>query len=1102
MPLPTAWTKVRVFGTYLRTDGTANQGSVWFELDQRVVIHNDTGTVVGVLPKRQIAPLDKNGYFEIELPCTDDPAISPTGWTYQVSEKFNGGERAPYSIEVPTSLASEGINLVEYPHATPVPVNPPVVTYLRVQDIGVTVASQTDMNNAIAIANSASSQAAAAVSTANTAAADAANALSVANGIDAKATTALANSNTAIATANDAKTTADGIDAKATTALANSEDAVDTANQALAALGPIGTGGTAGAMLVGNGNAVPPVYKMFKSPLAGAIDMTWQAKAQLRVEVENLGAVGDGVADDTAAIDAIASALSSAGGGTLVFAAKTYLVSSLKLYTGVIYQGSARTMGDPAHSTTIKLKNGTNPVGLVTKGSNKSSGWQLRDLLFDVNKANNTSGHGIYLYAVNDGVPLSGDTIEDGLIQNVVVRNAKGNGLHISGDLGGYNIVRVHIDRFIARNSDGLGIYAQSVTDSVWDGIELSGCRLGAAYLTSFNNMQLHYLKGYYNGQDMAAGANSFSVTITNSARGTWNVETQEEWRSGIAVTNCSSFVGNFLADANGYPGTTAQIGVMLSDVQYCDVDVTSDSYHYADATPFLQNNPLKFQSTTANVVGVNCRVQFQHQTLTAIQTAFGTSVDSLVLTVNGATQLWSNSQQQLLTTHSADGNRRMQARSFVNADATPGDNLQIDLLGDVLGSKWLDLFRNTNTASIQKGLRIFRGDNTGNTVHQLFGGTNAHALLCQSGGGWNTGNLGVGASRFWIDSTGVPRYKTSAPTADQDGTALFTGAFKNKIINGNFDWWQRGTSRAAGVGQFYIADRWRDNSNGTTVASSQQAFALGQTAVPGEPAFFHRSVVASVAGAGNFAVLQQVIESVRTLAGRNAVLTFYAKADAAKNMAVEMSQTFGTGGSPSAAVNFGITTLALTTNWVKQSIPLAVPSITGKTLGTNNNDGLQVGFWFDAGSNFNADTNTLGQQSGTFDIARVQIEEGTTATAFEDRPIETELALCQRYCFATGNIPFGGAFALGHQINATSAIAMFNTPVTMRAQPTMTITGTIGWTGDGTANTVNPSLAVGYNNQMLLLFGITGATAGRAGYCAANTAGSNPAAIVLSAEY
>jgi hypothetical protein len=92
--------------------------------------------------------------------------------------------------------------------------------------------------------------------------------------------------------------------------------------------------------------------------------------------------------------------------------------------------------------------------------------------------------------------------------------------------------------------------------------------------------------------------------------------------------------------------------------------------------------------------------------------------------------------------------------------------------------------------------------------------------------------------------------------------------------------------------------------------------------------------------------------------------------------MAVEFLQSFGTGGSPSATVTaIGVTTCALTTAWQKFTIPVSIPSISGKTLGTNNDDFLGVMFWMDAGSSFNARTNSLGQQSGTFDIAQVQFE-------------------------------------------------------------------------------------------------------------------------------
>ena len=107
---------------------------------------------------------------------------------------------------------------------------------------------------------------------------------------------------------------------------------------------------------------------------------------------------------------------------------------------------------------------------------------------------------------------------------------------------------------------------------------------------------------------------------------------------------------------------------------------------------------------------------------------------------------------------------------------------------------------------------------------------------------------------------------------------------FRNRIINGNFDFWQRGASF---TGSEYGADRWFSARVGTTHTATRQAFTLGQTAVPGEPTYFCRTVVSSVAGAGNVAILVQRIEDVRTFAGQQVTLSFWAKADATKNIAV-----------------------------------------------------------------------------------------------------------------------------------------------------------------------------------------------------------------------
>lgn len=261
---------------------------------------------------------------------------------------------------------------------------------------------------------------------------------------------------------------------------------------------------------------------------------------------------------------------------------------------------------------------------------------------------------------------------------------------------------------------------------------------------------------------------------------------------------------------------------------------------------------------------------------------------------------------------------------------------------------------------------------------------------------------------------------------------------FRNRIINGNFDIWQNGTTF---TGNEYGADQWFHGRVGSTHTVSRQVFTPGQTAVPGEPEFYCRTVVAAVAGAGNYSIQQQRIEDVRAFAGQQTTWRFWAKATTTKTIAVEFVQHFGTGGSPSADVlGIGVAKFSIGTSW--QSIPVTVtlPSISGKTLGTDGNDYLGFTIWFDAGSNFNARTANLGQQNGTFDISQVQGEPGPIATPFEQRPVRVELALCQRYRH-NGNI-YGWGYA-GSAGAVRIGVSYF--PVEMRATPTITFPSATG---------------------------------------------------------
>ncbi len=254
---------------------------------------------------------------------------------------------------------------------------------------------------------------------------------------------------------------------------------------------------------------------------------------------------------------------------------------------------------------------------------------------------------------------------------------------------------------------------------------------------------------------------------------------------------------------------------------------------------------------------------------------------------------------------------------------------------------------------------------------------------------------------------------------------------FRNKIINGNFDIWQRGTSQTStGYGS---VDRWNNDHSGSSKTASQQAFTVGQTEVPGNPKYYLKHVVTSVAGSGNYCLTQQKIEDVSTLAGKTVTLSFWAKADSNKNIATEFSQNFAAGGSPSSIVTgIGVTIHSLTTSWQKFTTTVSIPSISGKTLGTDGNDYLHLVIWFESGSTYSSRNNSLGNQSGTFDIAQVQIEEGSVATPFEQRPYGVEEQLCKRY-WCWGKFKVGGRATTG---SGNRDNIFFST--TMRVHPTV----------------------------------------------------------------
>jgi hypothetical protein len=273
--------------------------------------------------------------------------------------------------------------------------------------------------------------------------------------------------------------------------------------------------------------------------------------------------------------------------------------------------------------------------------------------------------------------------------------------------------------------------------------------------------------------------------------------------------------------------------------------------------------------------------------------------------------------------------------------------------------------------------------------------------------------------------------------------------AGKNKIINGDFTFNQRGfTSNTTSAA--YNFDRWLQQNSGGTFTVTPQSFTPGAAPVAGyEATTFVQGITASQSAAGDFAIITQRIENVRTFAGNTVTVSFYAKANTGTpKIAVELQQNFGSGGSPSATVSKPAGAVTLTTSFARYSVTVAVPSISGKTIGTTANTSyLELNLWTSSGATNATRASSIGIQNFTASIWGVQVEYGSKATPFQTASgsIQGELAMCQRYYFQAGGDSNYQMLGQGTGQSTTIAGILTQIPTQMRVTPTVVNFSTLG---------------------------------------------------------
>jgi hypothetical protein len=332
--------------------------------------------------------------------------------------------------------------------------------------------------------------------------------------------------------------------------------------------------------------------------------------------------------------------------------------------------------------------------------------------------------------------------------------------------------------------------------------------------------------------------------------------------------------------------------------------------------------------------------------------------------------------------------------------------------------------------------------------------------------------------------------------------------AAKNKIINGDFAINQRNFSTitsttvntdAIGLDRFY-----NFNAGGTgSTTFSVQAFTAGAAPVAGyEGTQFLRIATSGQTDAGTLTRVEQKIEDVRTFAGQNITISFWAKANSGTpNIQANITQNFGTGGS--ASVTTPATKQAITTSWARYSFTIAVPSVSGKTIGTQPSF-LGVRISLSAGATFSSSTDTLGIQSNTFDIWGVQAEAGSIATPFQTATgtLQGELALCQRYYWRyTGGATYA-PYGIGYAKSTTGTEFVINHPVDLRVPATSIDYSTLA-AGDGVIGTNLTNLVISFgNNGKTLLTGTVASGLTQYRPYSLTNAGNTAGFLGLSAEF
>jgi hypothetical protein len=298
-------------------------------------------------------------------------------------------------------------------------------------------------------------------------------------------------------------------------------------------------------------------------------------------------------------------------------------------------------------------------------------------------------------------------------------------------------------------------------------------------------------------------------------------------------------------------------------------------------------------------------------------------------------------------------------------------------------------------------------------------------------------------------------------------GAAASPYVLKNRIINGDMRIDQRnaGASVTPTTDGQYSLDRWRCSMSVASKFSVQQQTSVIPTGF--SYATKITSLSAYTVGSGDYFSFDQMIEGYNvadlgfgTANAKTITISFWVYSS--------LTGTFGASLMNSASNrSYPFTyTISNANTWEQKSVTIA--GDTSGTWLTTNGTGLFLRFGLGVGSTYSGTagswagttyvsstgaTSLVGTNGATWYVTGVQLEIGSTATPFERRLYNQELANCQRYYEKCGwdqnSVPgstsgYTGSIVSNFMGTASSAFQGINWMVIKRTAPTLTFYGSI----------------------------------------------------------